>query len=73
MIAPLQPCSARRGQGGPAACDLQEDQSAQAGCTAQWEAFNTCGAANLDLACETNQTCSAEALAWSDCLDAAGL
>lgn len=49
------------------ACDFQEDQSNAAGCGAQFDAFNACGAANVDLACESG-TCGAEAQTWSNCL-----
>lgn len=52
------------------ACDFQEDQSAQAGCSAELDTFHACGADNLDRACEAN-VCSEEALSWSQCLDMA--
>ena len=50
------------------ACEYQEEQSATAGCSAELDTFNACGAENADRACEAN-VCSTEALAWSDCLD----
>jgi hypothetical protein len=48
-------------------CDFQEQASNIRGCGDEWDAFNTCGAANVDRACE-NGTCGAEATAWNDCL-----
>jgi hypothetical protein len=48
-------------------CDFHENQSMTAGCTAEFEAFNACSAANADRACEEN-VCNAEEDAWSACL-----
>ena len=48
-------------------CDFHENQSMTAGCTAEFEAFNACSAANVDRACEEN-VCNAEEDAWSTCL-----
>jgi hypothetical protein len=48
-------------------CDFYENQSVNAGCTAELDAFNACSAANVDRACEEN-VCNAEADALSTCL-----
>jgi hypothetical protein len=49
------------------ACDYQQDTSESAGCGAQFDAFNACGAENADRACEAN-VCSAEATTWGNCI-----
>jgi hypothetical protein len=48
-------------------CDFYENQADTAGCTAEHDALNACGAANVDRACEAN-VCNAEADALSACL-----
>ncbi|NUQ75795.1 MAG: hypothetical protein HUU21_19810 [Polyangiaceae bacterium] len=48
-------------------CDFYENQATNAGCTAELETFNACGADNVDRACDAN-VCNAEEDAYSACL-----
>jgi hypothetical protein len=48
-------------------CDFYENQAETAGCDAELEAFDACGADNVDRACEET-VCNAEADALSACL-----
>jgi len=47
-------------------CDFYDNQATNAGCTAELDTLNECGAANTDRACEEN-VCSAESEALSTC------